>query len=298
MRLLVKIFSMHTPTILGNDWFTEIDPRNGSAFSLQLGTKVFAAQSPYQKIEVYETTHYGKLLVLDGCTMLSSKDNFIYHEMLAHPGLFTHPNPQRVAIIGGGDCGTLHEVLKHPEVTQAVQIDIDEMVTQVALEHFPELCASNQDSRAQLLFIDGIEWMKNADPGSLDVIIVDATDPLGPGEVLFTADFFQSCQRALRDDGLLIQQSESPIGHSKLIQDMYQHLQQNGFQAIQTLFFPQPIYPTGWWSATMGSKQADFAPFRATAVRQKKFTTRYYNADIHQAAFAQPEFFRELISNR
>lgn len=277
---------------LDEHWITEICEESGSAFSLKSRGRVFEEQSRFQKIEVFDTEHFGKLMLIDGFTMVSTRDNFLYHEMMSHPVLFTHHAPKRVAIIGGGDCGTLREVLKHPEVEKAVQIDIDEVVTRAAELHFPELCESNADPRAQLLFIDGIQWMRDAAPGSLDVVIVDSTDPIGPGEVLFTAEFYAACWRALADDGLIVQQSESPLIHTPILQRMYRSLQAAAFQDVRTLFFPQPIYPTGWWSATIGAKNSSLDDFRATDAAAKDFETRYYNADIHRAAFAQPEFFR------
>jgi spermidine synthase len=246
---------------------------------------------------VYDTTGFGKFMVIDGCTMVSTRENFIYHEMLSHPVLFTHPRPRRVAIIGGGDCGTLREVLRHPGVEKCTQIDIDEVVTRAAQLHFPELCESNEDPRAELLFSDGIQWMQDAPAGSLDVIIVDSTDPVGPGEVLFTPEFFRACHNALADDGLIVQQSESPLVHVDLIRRMYDSYHAAGFNGVQTLFFPQPIYPTGWWSATMAGKSDGLEGFREADARHKPFPTRYYNADIHRAALAQPEFFREALQD-
>jgi len=281
---------------LDNNWFTEIHADIGSAFSLQLKEKVFSQQSEYQLVEVYDTVGFGKFMVIDGCTMVTTRENFIYHEMLSHPALFTHPDPKNVAIIGGGDCGTLREVLRHPGVQQCSQIDIDEVVTRASELHFPELCESNDDPRAKLLFIDGIQWMKDAPSGSIDLIIVDSTDPVGPGEVLFTPEFFRACHNALADDGIIVQQSESPIAHLELIRRMYASYRQAGFNAVQTLFFPQPIYPTGWWSATMACKSASFAEFREADARNKAFETRYYNADMHRAALAQPEFFRKALT--
>jgi len=277
---------------LDKDWITEICEDGGSAFALKGRDKVFEQQSPFQKVEVFDTETYGKLMLIDGCTMVSTRDNFLYHEMMSHPVLFTHRAPKRVAIIGGGDCGTLREVLKHPEVERAVQIDIAEVVTRAAELHFPELCQSNDDPRAELLFIDGIQWMKEAAPGSLDVIIVDSTDPIGPGEVLFTPAFYDACHRALDDGGLLIQQSESPLIHMAILERMYRSLQAARFADARTLFFPQPIYPTGWWSATIGAKNTPLDDFREGDAANRAFVTTYYNEEIHRAAFAQPEFFR------
>jgi spermidine synthase len=280
---------------LDNNWFTEIHADIGSAFSLQLKEKVFSQQSEYQLVEVYDTVGFGKFMVIDGCTMVSTRENFIYHEMLTHPALFTHPDPRHVAIIGGGDCGTLREVLRHPGVQKCTQIDIDEVVTRASELHFPELCESNNDPRAELLFVDGIQWMQDAPNGSLDLIIVDSTDPVGPGEVLFTPEFFRACHDALADGGLIVQQSESPLAHLELIRRMYASYREAGFSDVQTLFFPQPIYPTGWWSASMACKQGSFDGFREADARAKDFETRYYNADIHRAALAQPEFFRRTL---
>ncbi len=149
----------------------------------------------FQTIEIYDSTDWGKLMVIDGCTMVTTRDNFLYHEMMSHPALFTHPRAKRVVIIGGGDCGTLREVLKHDEVESAVQVEIDERVTRLAEQYFPELCESNKlDPRAQLLFIDGIQWMADCEGRiALDVIIVDSTDPIGPAEGLFNEAFYQSC---------------------------------------------------------------------------------------------------------
>lgn len=278
---------------LDHNWITEICKNGESVFGLKTRRRLFEQQSPFQKVEVFETEGYGNLMLIDGCTMVSTRDNFLYHEMMTHPVLFTHAAPRRVAIIGGGDCGTLREVLKHPEVEKATQIDIDEVVTRAAERHFPELCASNADPRADLLFADGIQWMNEAPPGSLDVIIIDSTDPVGPGEVLFTPAFHAACHRALDTGGLVVQQSESPLVHMAILERMYRSLEAAGFADAQTLFFPQPIYPTGWWSATIGAKETRLGRFREEAVEARSFETSYYNAQIHRAAFAAPEFFRK-----
>ncbi|WP_295885085.1 polyamine aminopropyltransferase [uncultured Thiohalocapsa sp.] len=283
------------PNLDDKHWFTEVQDGAGSAFSLRIRRKLHEERSDYQTIEVYETEQFGNLMVIDGFTMLSSRENFLYHEMLAHPVLLTHPAPKRVCIIGGGDCGTLREVLKHADVEQVTQIDIDERVTRVAEQFFPELTAGNDDPRATLLFADGIRWMADAEPGSLDVIIVDSTDPVGPAQGLFTEDFYSDCRRALADDGLLVQQSESPLYHLDIIRSMYDDLRAAGFGAVQTLFFPQTIYPSGWWSATMAAAGERLPDFRRIDAGNLLDTT-YYNADIHAAALAQPEFVRRRLA--
>ena len=278
-----------------SQWFTEQVPWAETAFSLKIKQKLHEEQSEFQHLEIYETETFGNLMVIDGCTMVSTRDNFFYHEMMSHPALYTHPNPKRVWIIGGGDCGTLKEVLKHPSVEHAVQIDIDERVTRLAEIYFPELCESNNDPRAELKFIDGIKWVKEAAPDSVDLIIVDSTDPVGPAEGLFSDEFYRDCFNCLSENGMVVQQSESALYHMKLIGEMRNSMNSAGFSHLQTLFFPQCIYPSGWWSATIASK-ADLTTFREQDSANKPFDTVYYNVDIHKASLAQPEFFKKAFS--
>lgn len=276
-------------------WFTEISDRDGSGFSLRITKHLETRQSQWQTTEMYDTTDWGKLMIIDGCTMVSSRDNFLYHEMMSHPALYTHTDPKVVVIIGGGDCGTLREVLKHPGVENAVQIDIDENVTRLSEIYFPELCESNNDPRAELKFIDGIQWMKDRDSASVDIIIVDSTDPVGPAEGLFNRAFYEECLRALRPGGILVQQSESPLLHTKLIQEMRSEMAKAGFDAFQTLPFPQPLYPSGWWSCTLARKGDAFGEFRRDAADAQRFETHYYNSGVHQGAMALPNFLKKAL---
>ena len=277
------------------NWFTEIAEEAGTAFSLRVSKCLHRERSNYQEITVYQTTHFGRLLVIDGYVMLSERDNFLYHEMLVHPALFTHSAPKRIAIVGGGDCGSLTEVLHHTDVASVVQIEIDERVTRVAEQWFPQLCAGAADPRAELLFEDGIDWMRKASADSLDVVIVDSTDPIGPAKGLFDAAFYTQCHRVLAAGGILAQQSESPLLHGKLIRDMRSAMREAGFDALATLTFPQPVYPSGWWSATLARKGAALEGFRETAAKRRPFTTRYYSAITHRAALALPPFLREVL---
>ncbi len=276
-------------------WFSEICQESGSAFSLKIKCKLHEAQTPFQRIEIYETEQFGNLMTIDGFVMLTSRDNFIYHEMMAHPALFSHQNPKKVLIIGGGDCGTLREVLKHSAIEHVDQIDIDEQVTRLSERYFPELCESNHDPRARLLFIDGIQWVHEQAADSYDVIIIDSTDPIGPAEGLYSEAFYRQCQRLLGDDGIIVAQSESPLLHMKLLTRIHQALRHTNFLETHSLFFPQCSYPSGWWTATMGSKNQSLITFREQDARQKTFQTSYYNAAIHQAALAAPEFFHQQL---
>jgi len=275
-------------------WMYENFEPAGSAIGYRVTRKLDEVQSPFQKIEIYESTDWGNLMLIDGAMMLTTRDNFLYHEMMSHPALFTHAAPKRVVIIGGGDCGTLREVLRHPGVEQAVQCDIDEQVTRMSEKYFPELCESNGDPRAQLLFDDGIAYMANCAPGSVDIVIVDSTDPVGPAEGLFNKAFYESCFRALAGDGILVQQSESPLVLLGLIREMRGEMRKAGFTAFQTLPFPQPCYPTGWWSCTLARKAGGF-DFREADARGKAFATKYYSADIHRGAATLPPFVAEAL---
>ncbi len=280
---------------LDNSWYTEEWAGQGSAISLKTVKKLHDEQSTYQRIEIYQTETFGTLMTLDGLVMVTDRDNFIYHEMMSHPALFTHPDPRRVLIIGGGDCGTLREVLKHPGVELAEQVELDERVTRVSEKFFPALCQSNNDPRAGLRFDDGIQWVADAAPGSYDVIIVDSTDPVGPAAGLFSAEFYVNCRKALRPGGIVVGQSESPLFHSALIRSMHAALRAAGFTATATLNFPQCTYPSGWWSATLASKDGTLATFRREAAAARPFATRYYNPAIHAAALAAPEFLRQTL---
>ena len=263
-----------------------------TAYRLQQAERLHTETTPFQTIEVFATEQFGKLMVFDDIIMLTSADHFFYHEMISHPALLCHPDPKDVAIIGGGDCGSLTEVLKHAEIKSVTQIEIDERVTRVAEEFFPELCASNQDARAKFIFDDGIAWMHKAPTASLDLIMIDSTDPIGPAVGLFQAPFYQECLRVLRPDGLLMQQSESPWLHLPLIRAMHEDLRDQGFAQVDLVNFPQPSYPSGWWSMTMASRMAHARVPRLPT----NLKTRYYNPEVFKASLAQANFVKVQLS--
>ncbi len=281
---------------LDENWFSEAYPAEGVAFSVEITGKLHEERSDYQRIEVFETRQWGRLMAIDGCIMLTGRDNFIYHEMMTHPALFTHAAPRDVLIIGGGDCGTLREVLRHPGVGRATQVEIDPAVTRAAERFFPELCEANTDPRSELRFADGVAHLQETPAESLDVVIIDSTDPVGIAEGLFGPEFLADVYRALRPGGVLVQQSESPLLHLEtIIADLHAALGGAGFRQRQTLPFPLPSYPGGWWSATLSGKDCDPRRFRAEDAAARPFPTRYYNAGIHQAALAAPEFCRGVF---
>lgn len=272
-------------------WVTEEHTISNSAFSLEISKHCHHEKTPFQVVDIYETKSFGHLMTLDGFMQLSQRDNFIYHEMLSHVPLLTHSNPKDIVIIGGGDCGTLSECLAHP-ISSITQIDIDQRVTQLSEQYFPELCKNNNDPRATLLFEDGVAWMKNATTESVDIIIIDSTDPIGPGEGLFNQAFYEQCYRVLKKDGLIVQQSESPLIHQKLIQTMKQSMILAGFEATLSYTFPQPVYPTGFWSATMASKGKMPSTFRDNDAAMEH--VKYYCKSIHQGCMSEIPMIRDL----
>lgn len=278
--------------IIDKDWFIEPCTEAGSLWGLELTAKLHDETSQFQHIEVFETRHFGRLLVLDGFVMLTQRDNFIYHEMMTHPALFTHPDPRRVLLIGGGDCGCLRQVLKHSSVAQATQVELDERVTRVSERFFPELCAGNDDPRAELRFGDGLAWVEAAAAASYDVIIVDSTDPIGQAVRLFEAPFYGACRRVLGEEGVLVVQSESPLIQVDLIASIREQMVLAGFGQIRTLQFPQCSYPSGWWSATMAGAGSTLDGFR----EGDSLDTDYYNAQTHRGALAEPPFLRRALA--
>ena len=279
---------------LDNSWFSEPFDVTGTAFSLKIKAKLHEEQTPFQHIEIYETDSYGRLMVFDGCVMLTTLDNFIYHEMMSHPALQSHPDPQNVLIIGGGDCGTLHEVLKHPSVQRCIQVDIDERVTRVSEEFFPELCSSNNDPRADLLFDDGIKYVADCADEQFDVVIIDSTDPVGQAARLFGTEFYSDCHRITRNGGLLVAQSESPLKQLDLIKSMSNNMKLACYSSTHTFEFPQSCYPTGWWSCTMAGKENNFENIRPM---DSAVTTKYYTTESHRGGLTLRPFIKQALDN-
>ena len=276
-------------------WYLEQNDTSGTGIALRLVNKIVEKQSPFQKVEVYQTTDFGYLMVIDGSTMLSSLDSFFYHEMMVHPALFSHPNPHKVLIIGGGNCGILQQVLKHPEVDSVTQVDLDNLVTEMSLKYFPELCKNNQDPRVQLIFADGIDYLQQIQANSFDLIMIDSTGAGRDCEELFSPTFYRSCFSALNEQGIVVQQSGSPLLHQSLIKTIRTNMQQVGFNQTETLLFPQPIYPSGYWSCTMATKAADYRQFRDADAAKMSQQLEYYNLAIHKLSCTLPNFLAKHI---
>ena len=258
---------------------------------------LFTGKSPYQQVDVVKTAGHGNLLLNDGVVMISERDEFVYHEMIAHVPLCVHPNPGRVLIIGGGDGGTAREVLKHPSVKRAVMVEIDEMVVNACREYFPEVSCALDDPRLELRIEDGIRFV-NETTERFDVALIDSTDPIGPAAPLFDRAFYGRAAEVLSDDGIMITQAESPFYDPDLQAPMLNN-QRPFFKRLHLYLFSTLTYPGGLWSFGFASKQhhplADFDPDRAKKIAA--IPTRYYNPGVHRAAFMLPNFVADGLSD-
>lgn len=279
--------------LLYNEFYNE-----QTGLTIGLKKLLFSEQSDYQLVEVYETDTWGNLMTIDGMVMLSEHDEFVYHEMISHMAMFTHPNPRRVLIIGGGDGGTAREVLKHRSVIHVDMVEIDKTVVDASKLHFPEVGAFD-NPKLNVLYEDGIAFVKSV-VNPYDVIIIDGSDPVGPAEGLFEKEFYQFCSDALTDDGVLTAQTESPWVES------YHPSMKKVFSALDDLFPISkmylsfiPLYPAGMWSMACASKQAD--PLSDEVMERVKNGLRtmnglrYYNKDVHSGSFALPTFVSDII---
>jgi spermidine synthase len=274
-------------------WFHEKESEH-----LHVGHRVtrvlFHGRSQYQEIAIIDTVEFGRMLVLDGIAQLSLRDEFVYHEMLAHVPLLAHPNPERVLVIGGGDGGTVREVLKHPEVGHVHLVEIDGQVIDACREFLPQLAHSLDNPRVSVHVADGIEFMQQQ-TDAFDVILVDSTDPLGPSEGLFTATFYADAATALRADGVLAVQSESPFFTPQLVQDVYRAIG-SCFPEVRLYMATVPIYSLAPWSFTLASKR----PQEAISFREapEEMHTKYYSSGIREACFCLPPYVRTLLTGQ
>ena len=255
---------------------------------------LFSGQSAYQKVEVIDTVGFGRVLIIDGVFMTSEYDEFLYHEMLAHPALTTAPSIERVLVIGGGDGGTVREVLRHPDVKHCTMIEIDELVVEVSKRYLPGIGTAWDDPRLDLRFIDAIEYVSESEDDEFDVVLLDGTDPVGPGAMLFDESFYRGCKRMLTESGVMALQSQSPL----LMMDVFvetQHKLRKLFSEVHPYLGPVPLYGTGTWSWTWCSDTGE--PLRPIQERQDAIVagSKAYNADLHQALFALPSYVTRAL---
>lgn len=274
-------------------WMTEFQTKD-LGLTVRVKETLYTGRSAFQDITVVDTVEFGRMLVLDGVFQTSVFDEFVYHEMIAHVPLFTHPNPVNVLVIGGGDGGSVREIVKHPSVQKVKMVEIDGAVVEVSMKYLPEISEAliKKHPKLELSVGDGIRHVKDASD-EYDVIIVDCSDPIGPGEGLFTPEFYQDVYHALKPDGLFVQQTESPFYHRPLIRRLYQDIA--ALFPISRLYLAQiPLYPSGTHCFTLGSKQYD--PRQVDITRLADIgTTRYWNNELQKTCFVLPNCIAELI---
>lgn len=263
--------------------------------SAEIDEILYSGKSEFQTIEVAHSLEYGNMLVLDGVFQTSEREEYMYHEMIAHVPLYLHPNPKRVLIIGGGDGGVARECVRHESVEEVTMVEIDGMVVDLAKKYLPTISKAMIEKNPKLNVIigDGIAYMEEA-KDYYDVIIVDCSDPIGPGEGLFTEEFYKNTYKALKKDGLFVQQTESPFLHQTLVQKVYGYISQHF--PITNLFMTYiPLYPSGMHCFTIGAKVYD--PKKWEPNREIMSPMKYYNYDLQRAVFALPNFVREYLAS-
>ncbi len=277
-------------------WFSETHAE-GVKLSIQVEKQLYAGQSKFQRIDVFESKQLGKFFTLDGLIMITEKDEFIYHDMIVHVPMATNPKIENVLVIGAGDGGTVRELVRYASIKKIDMVEIDQLVVEVCREFFPNSTSGLQDKRVNLYFEDGLKFVAGK-TNCYDLIIVDSTDPIGPGEGLFTRDFYRDCYQALKPNGILVNQHESPFYPEYAIQMQRAHQRIHELFAIAKVYQVHiPTYASGHWLFGFAAKTLDpVADLDADAWNALGLTTRYYNTEIHKGAFAIPNYVKQLLA--
>jgi spermidine synthase len=276
-------------------WFTEKHTPNVN-FSIKTDRQLYSGKSEFQRIDIFDSPEFGRFLTLDGYMMLTEKDEFIYHEMISHVPMAANPAVKKVLVIGGGDGGTCRELVRYPTIASIDLVEIDELVVEVCKKYLPQTAGCFSDERIHFHFEDGLKFIRHCE-NEYDLIIVDSTDPFGPGEGLFTKEFYGNCYKALKEDGIMVNQHESPFyaedacamqrAHKRIVES---------FPISRVYQAHIPTYPSGHWLFGFASKK--FHPIKdMNAVKWNALglKTRYYNTQLHAGAFALPNYVEEMM---
>lgn len=267
-------------------------------FSIQVERQLYSANSKFQRIDVFESKEFGRFLTLDGYMMLTEKDEFIYHEMMTHVPMAVHPTTSKILVIGAGDGGVLRELTRYQRIKQIDVVEIDEQVVEVCKEYLPQTACGFNDARVNLFYEDGLKFIRKCE-NQYDLIIVDSTDPFGPGEGLFTKEFYGNCFNALKQDGIMVNQHESPFYSEDAIAMQRAHKRiVESFEISRVYQAHIPTYPSGHWLFGFASKK--YHPINdldAESWNQLGIKTRYYNTKLHKGAFALPNYVEELLAD-
>lgn len=275
-------------------FYKEITP-SGYGIAIKLKDVLFSEQSKYQKVEILDSNSaMGKILTLDDLMMTTEGDEYYYHEMMVHIPMMNHPCPKTVLVIGGGDGGTVREVLKHKTVEKVVLCEIDDMVIEVSKKYLPTIACELDNPKVEIKVEDAIEYIKDK-KDMFDIILIDSTDPMGPGTGLFTEEFYTNIKNSLKSGGIMAAQSESPVAFKEDLKNMYKLLKQV-FPVANLYTSPIPTYPGGYWAWTFCSKDVKPLSYideeRCEEITKK---CKIYNKDYHLARFALPNFIKNLV---
>lgn len=280
-------------------WYSE-KHTGGIKFSIRIKSELYSAQSDFQRIEIFDSEDLGRFLTLDGYMMLTERDEFIYHEMITHPAMAVHPKPENILVIGGGDGGVARELCRYDCVKSVDVVEIDYEVVEACRKFLPQTACGFDDERVRLHYYDGMKYIRRVE-NCYDVIIVDSTDPFGPGEGLFTKEFYGNCFAALREDGIMVNQHESPFYPDDA--EAMKRAHKRIFTSFPTARVYQahiPTYPSGHWLFGFASKKYDPVKDLTTEAvsrwERRKLAARYYNPQIHAGSFALPTYVNELLA--
>jgi spermidine synthase len=272
-------------------FFVERDPFSPIRYTYQVQQVIHSEQSEFQEILVFDCAHFGRVLVLDGVVQVTSRDEFIYHEMLTHVALHAHPQPENVLIIGGGDGGTIREVAKHKLVKRIDLVELDRRVVEVSRQFLPAVATSFDDPRLNMVFMDGAMFFQQS-MQTYDVIIIDCTDPVGPAESLFSDSFFADAVHRLTPDGILVIQTESLHFHRSFVADVQRRLSQL-FDIVDLFTVSLATYAGNWWTFSIGSKKHD----PRHQARICEVPAKYYSDDVHAHSFLPKSLYKKLIQD-
>ncbi|WP_294577915.1 polyamine aminopropyltransferase [uncultured Thomasclavelia sp.] len=276
-------------------WFTERHT-NGVNFSIKVDRQLFSGHSEFQRIDIFDSKEFGRFLALDGYMMLTEKDEFIYHEMIVHVPMAVHPNVKKVLVIGAGDGGVIRELCRYETIETIDMVEIDELVVEVSKKYLPTTACCFDDPRLNIYYQDGLRFVRTKE-NEYDLIIVDSTDPFGPGEGLFTKEFYGNCYKALNEAGIMVNQHESPFYQTDAIAMQRAHKRiVESFPISRVYQAHIPTYPSGHWLFGFASKKYHpIKDFQKTKWNARGMKTKYYNTGIHVGSFALPNYVEELL---
>ena len=278
-------------------WFSERHTQNVK-FSIRVERQLYSGQSEFQRIDVFDSREFGRFLTLDGYLMLTEKDEFIYHEMMTHVPMAVHPDPRKILVIGGGDGGVIRELTRYEKIERIDMVEIDPLVVEVSKKYLPQTACRLDDPRVHIYYEDGLRFIRSVHE-EYDLIIVDCSDPGGPGEGLFTKEFYGSCYKALKDDGIMVNQHENPFYEedAMTMQRVHKRIVES-FPISRVYQVHVPTFPAGHWLFGFASKK--YHPVRdldAVKWNMLGLSTRYYTTQLHAGAFALPYYVEEMLKH-